>query len=83
MSYRTEYLNELLFLEGYRGFNKERCMTCSAVPWNEPFYRCRDCFIGQPVCLSCCLSAHQQQPLHVIEVSPSFFRIFFPFQRLI
>jgi hypothetical protein len=69
--YRNDYLDELLFLEGYRGFSKVHCPTCSADSPidDEPLYRCRDCFIGQPVCRSCCLSAHAQQPLHVIEVN--------------
>jgi hypothetical protein len=73
--YRAEYLYELLYLEGYRGFNKQQCMLCPADSdadsslQGQPLYRCRDCFIGQPVCKSCCLSAHSQQPLHVIEVS--------------
>lgn len=72
-SYRAEYLNELVYLEGFRGFSKERCMTCSGCSADsdlrgEPLYRCRECFIGQAVCKSCCLLAHSQQPLHVIEV---------------
>ena len=75
--YREEYLHEFFFLEGYRGFCKERCTTCSANSQNEPLYRCCDCFIGQPICKSCCLSAHLQQPLHVIEVSRFFLSRFF------
>jgi hypothetical protein len=74
MDHRTEYLHELFFLEGYRGFDKKRCTTCFDSNEGEPLFRCQDCFIGQPVCKSCCLLAHQQHPLHVIEVS-----FFFPF----
>ena len=72
MPHRTEYLNELFFLEGYQGFDKEWCLTCNV---GKPLYRCRDCFIGQPVCISCCLSAHLQHPLHVIKVSCPIFSV--------
>lgn len=67
--YRAEYLDQMLFLDGFRGFSRDRCPTCTE-PSNDcpPLYRCQDCFIGQPVCKSCCLSGHLQHPLHVIEV---------------
>ena len=55
----SEYLDELLFLDGFRGFSNDRCPTCIVHSNNNPpLYRCLDCFIGQPVCGKCCLLAH-------------------------
>lgn len=66
--HRDEYLEELIRLEG-RGDLLRRCPTCP--PDGEsgrPQYRCRDCFATDLVCLACCLSAHRDRPLDIIEV---------------
>ena len=65
----SEYLDELLFLDGFRGFSNDRCPMCIVHSNNNPpLYRCLDCFIGQPVCGECCLLAHTLHLLHIIEV---------------
>ena len=67
--HRSEYLDEFHFLDGFRGFSPDRCPMCTVHSnQNPPLYRCLDCFIGQPVCGMCCLSAHVLHPLHVVEV---------------
>jgi hypothetical protein len=72
--YRGVYLDEFMQHEGRGDFmTEEKCPDCVArkvkndIPAAE--YRCRDCFIPDLVCSSCCVRRHRQQPLHRIEVS--------------
>ncbi|KAI0340954.1 hypothetical protein BDW22DRAFT_1485896 [Trametopsis cervina] len=41
------------------------CSQCQAD--SAPLYRCCDCFRRRPLCKSCILDAHSENPLHLIE----------------
>ncbi|SJL16269.1 uncharacterized protein ARMOST_19789 [Armillaria ostoyae] len=69
--YASEYLDELLRHEG-RGDSRHMlgcpdCVARASPSVNEAEIPCRDCFLGDLVCKSCCRRRHRQNPLHSIE----------------
>lgn len=67
--HRDEYLEELIRLEGRGDSPTTLCSSCP--PGSEagrPLYRCRDCFSTDLVCQTCCVEAHKNRPLDIIEV---------------
>ncbi|SJL15740.1 uncharacterized protein ARMOST_19245 [Armillaria ostoyae] len=72
--YRSEYLDELLRLEGRGKYRKETsCPDCiahskgDASALGTPSVQCRDCFLDDLVCPACCVRRHRREPLHRIE----------------
>ncbi|PPR02990.1 hypothetical protein CVT24_012178 [Panaeolus cyanescens] len=71
--YRSEYLDELMRLEGRGEFNRmARCGDCvgrrNGVP-GPALYRCvSGCFVPDLTCADCCVRRHQREPFHVIEM---------------
>ncbi|KAF7792136.1 hypothetical protein EIP86_003166 [Pleurotus ostreatoroseus] len=62
---RDRFLDELLRLEGLRDV-KTVCAGCQ-VDVSAAAVRCKDCSGGQLFCASCCVSAHERLPFHVVE----------------
>ena len=69
-SHRELYLDELLRLHGWRGAGRHACPTCPVGRDGIPEIRCQDCIGGRVVCQACCLSAHEDNPFHCIQVRP-------------
>ncbi|PBK80807.1 hypothetical protein ARMGADRAFT_858081, partial [Armillaria gallica] len=70
---RQQYLDKLLCGEGRGDYRcKQLCPDCvtrsrngsETLPCSE--FQCRDCFLDDLVCLSCCLCRHRREPLHRI-----------------
>ena len=60
------------------------CLARKSPTPKPPEYRCRECFLPDLVCHSCCLKRHRTHPLHCIEVLHLLFFFYFiltPTQR--
>lgn len=64
ITYRPEYLDEIMSLEG-RGRFGSLCPQCRTP---SPIYRCNDCMCGALWCEQCLVDNHSQMPLHNIQV---------------
>ncbi|RDX40751.1 hypothetical protein OH76DRAFT_1459407 [Lentinus brumalis] len=65
----TDYLAELLRLEGRAGFTHDRCHGCSGkLVTTSPGYRCDDCDDRALYCKTCTLANHARHPLHRVTV---------------
>lgn len=71
--YISGYLDKLLHHEDWGDSHHmlecPDCLAQASLSMNEAEIHCRDCFLGDLVCKSCCRCCHQQNPLHSIEVS--------------
>ncbi|KAJ8494859.1 hypothetical protein ONZ45_g13096 [Pleurotus djamor] len=65
MPFRDEYLLEMIRLDGTGDAVLLACSICKESVSNP--YRCCDCFSRRLLCQNCCLSAHSENPLHVIQ----------------
>lgn len=70
---REGYLDEILRLEGRRGYEFDACAACCTPNMPEGrLYRCLDCMAASPHCSSCLLSLHSgagfRHALHRPEV---------------
>jgi len=65
--YRNEYLDACIMLEGRGRYSA----CCAGWGCNESnaIFRCCDCFGLALYCQTCILRRHDDQPLHIIEVS--------------
>ncbi len=68
------YLDEITRHDG-RGDSRQNLKCPDCIAWNleegaqgEPEIHCKDCFLNDLVCMSCCVSRHRQNPFHCIEV---------------
>lgn len=66
LPFRPQFLAELMRTVGRGGTGTETCFICGSC---SPSFRCKDCFSVDMVCSVCMVSAHQANPLHIIEVS--------------
>jgi len=70
--HRQQYLEEIIRWEGRGDFRgAKQCSDCLARHSSTPGpseYRCRECFLADLVCQSCCVKRHRTNPLHRIEV---------------
>lgn len=73
--HRQTYLEELVRWEGRADFRTAKhcsdCLARSSPTPGPPNYRCRECFLADLVCESCCVKRHRTNPLHRIEVCQS------------
>jgi hypothetical protein len=71
--HRQDYLDEVLRWAGRADFRTAKsCADCLARSVENPgpaLYRCRECFLADLVCSSCCVKRHRMHPFHRIEVS--------------
>ncbi|KAF7796946.1 hypothetical protein EIP86_008132 [Pleurotus ostreatoroseus] len=44
-----------------------KCRNCKKCPEGEVVYRCKHCFHGVHLCKTCCVRAHEMNPLHFVE----------------
>ncbi|KAI0643898.1 hypothetical protein C8Q79DRAFT_1002434 [Trametes meyenii] len=58
LSFRDEYLDEILRGEGRRGYPFTTCSRCGCLPAIGDMYRCIDCGIFSPHCADCILALH-------------------------
>lgn len=69
--HRQTYLDEMMRLEGRGDFRTSTacpdCMLHGRDVVGAPVYRCRDCFMPDLVCQSCCVSRHRFHPFHHVE----------------
>ena len=66
LPFRSEYLDELLRLEGLGdSAGSPSCCNCDA---GECLFRCEDCFGGPLFCETCIVSRHALLPLHRVKV---------------
>ncbi|EEB95982.1 hypothetical protein MPER_04962, partial [Moniliophthora perniciosa FA553] len=61
-----DYLDELMTLEGRRGYKSGICMECGEQGGIS--YRCRDCFTGELLCKTCLVDRHATRPFDGVEV---------------
>lgn len=71
--HRQAYLEEQMRWEGRGDFAATKgCPDCKARRLDPPesaVLRCRDCFLPDLVCPTCCVKRHRSHPFHQIEVS--------------
>lgn len=63
--HRDQYLDRMMRLEGRGAWWTKGCAQCKE---SNPTWRCEDCFGGRMLCMSCCISRHQDEPLHLLQV---------------
>jgi hypothetical protein len=72
--HRATYLDELMRTAGRSDFrNASQCADCMSRGGGPglPIYRCKECFIPDLTCMSCCVRRHKTLPFHRIEVCVS------------
>ncbi|KAJ7197571.1 hypothetical protein GGX14DRAFT_574051 [Mycena pura] len=66
LDHRDSFLHVLLWGDGCGEASTSVCPGCCA-PGKEPRLRCRDCQGGVLLCADCCVEAHLENPLHIVE----------------
>jgi hypothetical protein len=67
VQHSTEYLDELIRLEGCGDSSDLSCAHCNTATAGN--YRCIDCCSSLLFCLKCCVELHRFNPLHRIKVA--------------
>ena len=74
-NHRSAFLNEMIRTAGRGDFRKDShcpdCISRDVDPPGQPVYRCKECFIPDLACKSCCIRRHENLPFHRVEVSIS------------
>lgn len=76
-----KFVDELLRLEGPRGYSLTACPTCPPTRVQIPRYRCNDCIGGDITCADCCVVRHQNLPYHRVKVSTSYVVVEVPYSH--
>ena len=74
LPFRDSFLNELLRHDGHGDYlGSTICLSCGQ---EGGVLKCRECFSGSLLrCRACVLQAHQDHPLHHVEVRSACFNI--------
>ncbi|KAJ6558713.1 hypothetical protein B0H10DRAFT_2120544 [Mycena sp. CBHHK59/15] len=64
---RSEFLDELLRLEGRGDYQDQEICAAEMCRNSAPRYRCKDCMVLCLYCETCIVQLHQAMPLHRIE----------------